>query len=732
MFISVLIIVLLGVASGKNTILYDKLIRCIKALSSNLHGTMSQVSRCAHRAFNHCYQDTVTNSKTKFLLYDECGFLDSYMVLVYYCEWNITTKRTVWIDILLFELHFVDFPCSIESLTITDHGMDHLYCGVRFPWKHYATVSTVSVRFHSDITNKGMFQIYYQDGQPIHHKTHVLPAKLAEQHLLLHDQHYCLRRYFLYFIVHRMQAIQADISSLAGSRIAIYDGPGVKSIQKSVSDNITSSSFIMLLAVDIAGNSVKLQNGQAHFFVRYRAINNVLGNCSAKEKCSEGNFYMHINLANDNHGAHGCVWNVPAHVNSLNWSSLVFTGPETLLDNEACIYGGIFVYSKKNITDLEEMLAICRKDKHVKPNELLDISGEDLVVTLIRFRPYSTMHGYVKSLSSGSEYKKRIKTCNSDKVCELRITFPNEVNLRFETDVLVQYYSIGTSTFSTRITFSQQMAPAYYASFESSTCYTPPQLCTCISLQLKYSAPLSYFVHEANRVDSDFMPTSELSWFDISFASSLLVNLSACEGRYPRTWWLIKFRYIDTDDIADIKIRNRAYPLQLATSQESYWVYTTANNRFRLNEFLPREKSSSYWFLLHIMPRAPPREFVTNNDEIQTKVCIRCLSCHDVKIHVETLSPEKDKSFVYTVSDHSHLEDESVLPKSQWCSVGLLCNTCNIILTYRGSRARRCPCGYFFNRERRLTIVATKTAYRKKQAYLTSIKRTPVSKVSNM
>ena len=180
-----------------------------------------------------------------------------------------------------------------------------------------------------------------------------------------------------------------------------------------------------------------------------------------------------------------------------------------------------------------------------------------------------------------------------------------------------------------------------------------------------------------------------------------------------------------------------AYPLQLSTTrEESHWYYAD-NNRLTLVEFSPNDVSSSYRFVLHIMP--PLHDWSTSNDEAPTKVCIECLSCHDVQLNVEILSPEEDKSVVYTVSDYSHLEDSHLedefspkSPKSQTCSVGLLCShSCNIILTYRGILPfKQCGCT---DTDTRLTIVATRKADRKKQAAsVTSVKRKRVSKISNM
>ena len=163
--------------------------------------------------------------------------------------------------------------------------------------------------------------------------------------------------------------------------------------------------------------------------------------------------------------------------------------------------------------------------------------------------------------------------------------------------------------------------------------------------------------------------------------------------------------------------------MQPIATQESPWLL--GDYEFNLQTILDRD--TVYWFLLHI--KAPPHDAVTANDETKTKVCIHCLSCYDVQLHVEILSPQKDRSVVYTVSNHSRLEDESYFPKRQMCSVGLQCNECNIILIYKASlQSAECKCYY----PAQLTMLVSQTVNRKKQApSVTSIKHIPVSKLSN-
>ena len=738
MFLSAIVIVFLGLASGKNTILYDKLMRCIGQPSTNLRDTILQVSRCSDNEFVHCYEDSVTGPGTLFLLPSDCGFIDSFKVTTYKCTWWIKTTRTAWIHILLFRLHFVDFPCTIEYVRLIEHVTDNLYCGERFPWKYYAASKTVSIQFHSDVylhTDKGIFQIYFQDGSPIRHKTHILRIRLSELHSMqLNDQHSFLTIHFLYLIAHRLKAIQANISSLPSAIVTVYDGPGVRSPQKSVSDNVTSSSFVMLVTVHKAGSSRKQQ---PYLFLKYTTTGTLLDKCLEYRYSISEAVSFFTKPTKHQHGAYGCIWNVPLHSHNIRFSNLVILGPMTLLDNESCIYGGTFIFSRKNDTNVEEVFAQCRRNKYAELTRLFDIRDEEVVVATIAFHQYTITddRSYVaKTFNNVDEvYINRVRNCELKQICELSVSFPITPNTFSTVATVVQF--IGNSHFSTRIEFSQQTAPAYAAVFESSMCHTPPYYsCRCVILQFEYSTPVSHFVREAHRADKYIMHYTEEDLFvlnshtllhnlhgiDISFASSLTLNFSECRGNYTRLWWVLTFKKLDFHDIGFRKVANvfHSIPLQPKVNPESPWL--SGDHTFSLPT-LPNKKTV-YWILLHIMP--PLRDLVTDNDETQTKVCIPGMSYYDAQLHVEILTPEMDKSVVFTVSDHSHVEDETDFPRRQMCSVGLQCNTCNIILIYRDF-----PREYH---QPQLAMQVSRTSNRKTQAAsVTSIKHIQVFKISN-
>ena len=65
--------------------------------------------------------------------------------------------------------------------------------------------------------------------------------------------------------------------------------------------------------------------------------------------------------------------------------------PETLLDDEYCIYGGIYIYSKRNDTNLQAIYSICRKGINNKPFEFIPEVNADTVIAAVVFYPYSNI-----------------------------------------------------------------------------------------------------------------------------------------------------------------------------------------------------------------------------------------------------------------------------------------------------------------------------------------------------
>ena len=732
-FVCVLAVSLFGITAGKNTILYDKLIKCVQLPSSNLRETYLQSSWCGTITFRLCYEDDVTGYGTVSVLHEECGFISSYQTDFYTHTWRIRVKQSVWINMLLFSLYFDHFPCSAEYMAIRDGDVKNVYCGYRFPWKYYSTDSAVSIKFiKSPLYYRGRFKMFFQEGKKVLHKTQIFSAQLYEQNYLFNEKTH-EERQLLYLVANRSRAIEVNIISLCWSGIhaALYDGPGVKSPQKRVSAKVTSSAFIMLLVIIVGDSNTPITGCQSYLDLQYKSIYNDMEKC--QESVQEN--VMQISIRNEPLGTGRCVWSIPAYANMLkitDESSL--NRPETLLDEEHCIYGGIYIYAMRNSTEMEEVLSRCRRQTDLTPFKFIPDDDDDatIVIVAVKFSPYSEidqpfilMYEY-KNVWNKKLYNRRINECNSKNICEIILGFPDDPCIRnphhsnlYNTDLNVQY--IGEPDVSIRVEFSENVAPKYNAIITSSLCQTPPYYCACVKIHVQYANSVSYFVADARHTEHIVSMTKGDTTVDVSLASSLYINTSACEEIKPKVWWHIRFekwkfprRYADID----IKKINLTFPF---LPNEKCILYTLT-----FDNILTARTPSPWWYIVHIMPK-----ILQNHQEKEmdyaTKVCMECLTCHNIEVYVEVLEPGRKESIVYSVSNNELIE------RHHNCITGILCKTCNIILIYKGNLApdqsRGCMC---YRRKSTFSVQVEQVARMKKQStFVTSIKQTQTSKISS-
>ena len=389
---------------------------------------------------------------------------------------------------------------------------------------------------------------------------------------------------------------------------------------------------------------------------------------------------MQISLRNEPFGTGRCEWMIPGRANMLminDYSSS--KRPETLLDDEHCIYGGIYIYSWRNGTEMEEVLSICRRNTYLEPHKFIADDDAITIIVAVKFYSYSVvdqpfilMYDWNKKL-----YNRRINECRTENICETILGFPDDPckpypgysNLNHK-DVNVQY--VGKSDVSIRVEFSETRAPNYEAFISSSVCETPPNYCACVKIHVQYANSVSYFVADARHTDHIVSMNKSHTTVDVSLASSLYINTSGCEEIKPKVWWLITFsKNIPVfSDYVTVCIENINSTFPFLPNEKCIFY------RLIFDNILTARRPSPWWYIVHIAHNYQEKEI-----DYATKMCIEYLTCHNITVHVEVLQPGRDESIVYSVS-HNTLIDTT-----HTCRTGILCNTCNIILIYNGSSA---------------------------------------------
>ena len=129
----------------------ERLSNCIGHPANTLHDFAQQLLICYNLAFQHCIHDTIVYKNDKqSMLKDNCGYIHLENFNIHTYTWYIETPRTVWLDILVFQLYFYQLPCRSEFISVEDMNSEYLYCGKREPWKMYSRNSVILIHFHSN------------------------------------------------------------------------------------------------------------------------------------------------------------------------------------------------------------------------------------------------------------------------------------------------------------------------------------------------------------------------------------------------------------------------------------------------------------------------------------------------------------------------------------------------------------------------------------------------------
>ena len=602
-------------------------------------------------------------------------------------------------------------------MSVEDSGLENVYCGYRIPWKYYSTGSTVSITFIKSPYYYGWFKMFFQEGKKVLHKAHIFSAQLHEQKYPLNEIKH-EERQFLYLVTNHSQTIEVNIAICwSGIHAAVYDGPGVKSPQKQVRANVTSSAFIMLIVILVGERLTPVTGCQSYLDLQYKSIHNDMEKC--QESVQEN--AMQIFLRNELFGTGRCTWTIPVRPSMLMINDdTPFSRPETLLDEEHCIYGGIYIYSGRHGTELEEVLSICRSHTDLEPHTFIPDKDATTVIVAVKFDPYSVIdqpfiliYDWNKTL-----YNRRIDLCNTENICETNFDFPvDPCGYQYDMDIHAQY--IGKADVSIRVHFSENRAPKYDAHITSSLCETPPHYCACVKMHVQYANSVSYFISEARHTERIVSMNKGQTDVNVSVASSLYINTSACEETKSKVWWDIRFSpwnkmYATDHWVIYIENVNSIFPFMPNEKCSLYFL--------PFDNILTVRRPSPWWYIVHVIPQ----NYQETETHYATKVCIECLTCHNIEVHVEVLQPGRNESIVYTVSNNAPLDT------THMCRTGILCNTCNIILIYKGNlppdQRGRCSSMCYST----LSIKVEKVARRKKQStFVTSIKQTQTSKISN-
>ena len=684
--ISQVLMIFLVLVSGDHNFLFERLMRCVQNPATNIQETIAGTHFCSVRSFKHCFQDDYTYKTPPLLQTGFCGFIDSNRITSPQgFTWRITTHQTVWLHFILFELYFDNFPCSLEYMSLGENkDVKHIYCGYRLPWYYYSQTSTISVDFVSDniLLEKYNFKIYFQNGKHIAYKKLKVTGgyNVTFKHLDFEHQKYDFIDIYILAERWRVISVQRDNNcSLILSKV--YDGPGVKSSQLGVGQ--ASTGFIVLLKIQQNIKEHYCLNG---FFVQYRTYH-VLENSHNMEQCINerelGAGIIELSWSPSEpflrHNRR-CIWQSgDVKRSGLTVKSFNFTGPDTLLDNEECLFGGLFIYLKSGKSYMNAWSSC-------KPyNQLRDIpiftTQTQVLVTTIEFTQYSEIVRFEGIISAEKGLTFNVhedNLSNGTYLIDIR-KFPMNYTFFeptlpwdipqfpmwpvgiYEPTAYVQ--SLTDNTRSYELTFGSMRSISAVITFVSSKCNIPPLGCSCVSFSARFGHKItSYYIPEASQQE-DFRTVDLLSSPFLSAVTSLSVNQSKCRPNTKSIWMLkLSFRY-NINVIA-----NKSMQVMLADDDVYNLIVNITKNKAK----------KPIWVLFHL--HLDKSDF--NHSKFLTELLVRGISCSDSiikSLEVEFIKP----GVAAVVYKTSRVGDSADAFGMLYLHLkGITCHPCNAIIRF--------------------------------------------------
>ena len=668
----------LVLVAGNNHLLFDKLIRCIGDPATSVRDALTETHFCMLSCCKQCFQDdhpytTKPSHRSGF-----CGCIDSQRITTpRRFTWWIRTTQTVWLNFILFQLHLDHFPCYDEYMILVESDdVKNIFCGRRVPWYYYGQTSAVFLDFFSNhvLFKTYAFKIYFQEGKQLQFKEIKIEVRYTSVFTRLDFKHRNYNFITMHILAERWRFISLQIdNNCTFISSKVYDGPGVKSPQ--LRSGETSTAFIVLLRMQQSTMDPYCLSGfRFEYMTNYHA-----GSVQNTYQCIWRNArdYGYANVTEltlpPRHQNQRCMlWLDHKPQTRLGIKSFSFNGPNALLDNEECLYGGLFLYLRKNGA-YNHLWSSCNSYNELKDTPIF-VTMAQIVIVVVQFKHYSRIiHFGAETMHVENNQISYVQTEKS----------PNNEHL-INIPEFLKYYSVGQKPSHNNTMWVQSLKDKAESrelkfgvrsisasiSCVSTMCNTPIYGCSCITFNISYSQNniISYYIPEVNHLEGSSIVDLIQNPF-LSFVESLILNQTGCHP-YKKSMWLLQLSSIySAIDTADMSIEfpltdsEYQYPIMLSTHNV---VHTPAWFLFHFVEDNNHKMSEQFQPFVDIDFKA----ILFSNNHRETDTTHITLEVEFVQQNGEALVFEGVEGQVSTSDSHFVLE----------C---ITCNPCNVIIRYR-------------------------------------------------
>jgi len=392
--------------------MYDPLLQSLRESRGSLLETKLHSYTALSDAFKSWLQDTTEYTQLAGFVYLRAwgGIIDS--ARIHNREhlrgwiWQISSRESVWLMFDVFRLHqrkneseSVNY-CTGEVMFIFD-TTKITYCGFRAPWKYYSSNSMIRIYYRSDmdVSDEGEFKMAFQEGPRVRMKEvkSTVSRRVNTYKLLAKED----TRVHYYLLAHKLNSIVFHVEAACKSvQMALYDGPGDRSptFPLRASQIFMSTSFVVFIKIYHKLSTSPCSSNAVN--VEFKAMfKQPVNNCLFPEQMTETDLVIKLQLLAVPENQR-CLF-VPQHnVARMRVEYYKYSGPDRLLDNEHCVYGGLLIYETYVGKEVELVWQGCDSDVLVE-NVELSFNGGQIIIAAASFKHYSNVVKFEGKLRSG-------------------------------------------------------------------------------------------------------------------------------------------------------------------------------------------------------------------------------------------------------------------------------------------------------------------------------------------
>ena len=362
--------------------------KCLQSPTSSLQHYTSLQQALQHHypcllvATLQCVSDLIDYHQSTIRLHYFCGLLDSvninyvFTALVNNMQVNYVVHTWIITSDLYIRIRFIEFTgqhegwmCTGERLTVLSRGVADEFCGTRFPWVYDIWSSKANITLFTQHLKlqSGYFKLQYHGSVPMNIGVNAVLKSISPTGHFSDIRHDAESHHFI--AESMLHTIEVQVINICKTvSMVCYDGPGTRSpVLHHNHTSLQSTTYQMICVVhnhysNCAATLTYTTGGQA----KVRSLSQNPIEISLRRSAQQYHFYSKKVIVLHQFSCTGFI-------------------PYMLIEDQACIFGGVYLYDAAADAKL---WSYC--NQYILKDKTLHLSSKNAALIVILYPGYVT------------------------------------------------------------------------------------------------------------------------------------------------------------------------------------------------------------------------------------------------------------------------------------------------------------------------------------------------------